>query len=172
MHKSNKRVGSFIYRPLSLGNLQQKAQIKLRQLTSDEAQANFSEIMKGTPSIAKRDSSNTWIYHGHSNNESVINTAEFTHINVKKLYYYIIIMYYHIEQWNYTVFSTVLCNTRRKHLCFFLNDIRMLGGTERFLRALCVCVGCVSRVLICWHILAATILYFELYWSSNCDICK
>lgn len=26
----------------------------LRQLTSDEAQANFSEIMKGTPSIAKK----------------------------------------------------------------------------------------------------------------------
>lgn len=82
------KIGWFIYGALSLCNLQQKAQVKLRQLTSDEAQANFSEIMKGTPSIAKRDSSNTWIYHGHSKTESVVNTAEFTHINVQKNLYY------------------------------------------------------------------------------------
>lgn len=30
------------------------------QLTPDEAQANFSEIMKGTPSIAERNSSNKY----------------------------------------------------------------------------------------------------------------
>lgn len=125
MHKSNKRVGWFIYRRLSLHNLQQKAQTKLRQLTSDEAQANFSEIMKGTPSIANRDSSNTWIDHGHSKNESVIYTAEFTHINVNNS----ITVLLYITIWTMklycVLYSVVQWDKRttyrsRKHLSFLL----------------------------------------------------